>query len=90
MPGQPGIEAIATVFICRLKKLFNNQGIKDVWLHKFRHTFGQNKVNEGVNSATITELMGRVNPAVTYKFYLRNNKKAKRKAILNGLPSLKA
>lgn len=60
-------------------------GIKDVYLHKFRHTFGQNQVNKGVNITTITELMGHSNPNVTFKFYLRGNKKAKRSAILESL-----
>lgn len=60
-------------------------GIKNVYLHKFRHTFGQNQVNKGVNITTITELMGHSNPNVTFKFYLRGNKKAKRSAIFENL-----
>ncbi len=60
-------------------------GIDNVYLHKFRHTFGQNQVNKGVNITTITELMGHSNPNVTFKFYLRGNKKARRIAILDGL-----
>lgn len=60
-------------------------GIDNVYLHKFRHTFGQNQVNKGVNITTITELMGHSNPNVTFKFYLRGNKKAKRSAILENL-----
>ena len=63
----------------------NKIGITDVYLHKFRHTFGQNQVNKGVNITTITELMGHSNPNVTFKFYLRGNKKAKRSAIIEGL-----
>lgn len=63
----------------------NKIGITDVYLHKFRHTFGQNQVNQGVNITTITELMGHSNPNVTFKFYLRGNKKAKRSAIIDGL-----
>ena len=60
-------------------------GIHNAYLHKFRHTFGQNQVNKGVNITTITELMGHSNPNVTFKFYLRGNKKAKRSAILESL-----
>ena len=60
-------------------------GITNVYLHKFRHTFGQNQVNKGVNITTITELMGHSNPNVTFKFYLRGNKKAKRSAIIDGI-----
>lgn len=60
-------------------------GIQDVYLHKFRHTFGHNQVNKGVNITTITELMGHSNPNVTFKFYLRGNKKAKRTAIIDSL-----
>lgn len=60
-------------------------GITDVYLHKFRHTFGQNQVNKGINITTITELMGHSNPNITFKFYLRGNKKAKRSAIMDGL-----
>ena len=63
----------------------NNIGITDVYLHKFRHTFGQNQVNKGVNITTITELMGHSNPNVTFKFYLRGNKRAKRSAVIEGL-----
>lgn len=87
IPSSKGTKSYRHSIYESVKSLLAVQGIKEVWLHKFRHTFGQNKVNEGVNSSTITELMGHSNPAVTYKFYLRNNKKAKRKAILGGLPT---
>lgn len=63
----------------------NKLGISNVYLHKFRHTFGHNQVNQGVNLTTITELMGHSNPNVTFKFYLRGNNKAKRSAIIEGL-----
>lgn len=86
IPSSTGKQSFRNSIYISVRSLLAKQGIKSVWLHKFRHTFGQNKVNEGVNSTTITELMGHTNPTVTYKFYLRNNKKAKRKAILEGLP----
>ena len=86
IPGSTGQRSFRNSIYLSVRSLLAKQGISAVWLHKFRHTFGQNKVNEGVNSTTITELMGHANPMVTYKFYLRNNKKAKRKAILQGLP----
>ena len=63
----------------------NRIGIGNVYLHKFRHTFGHNQVNKGINITTITELMGHSNPNITFKFYLRGNKKAKRSAIIDGL-----
>ena len=78
-------ENIYTTVKIHLRKI----GITDVYLHKFRHTFGQNQVNKGVNITTITELMGHSNPNVTFKFYLRGNKKAKRSAILDSLNSKK-
>jgi|LauGreDrversion4_2_1035121.scaffolds.fasta_scaffold00663_25 site-specific recombinase XerD len=66
----------------------NKLGITNVYLHKFRHTFGHNQVNQGVNITTITELMGHSNPNVTFKFYLRGNNKAKRIAIIESLAHL--
>ena len=74
-------ENIYTTVKLHLEKI----GIKNVYLHKFRHTFGQSQVNNGVNITTITELMGHSNPNVTFKFYLRGNKKAKRSAIITAL-----
>lgn len=84
--SKTGTKSFRNSIYSSIRKLLEEQGIKHVYLHKFRHTFGQNKVNEDVNISTITELMGHTNPMVTHKFYLRNNKKAKRKAILDGLP----
>jgi integrase len=89
IPGSTGKRSFRNSIYSSVRELLSKQGIQNVYLHKFRHTFGQNKVNEGVNSTTITELMGHASPIVTYKFYLRNNKKAKRNAILQGLPELK-
>ena len=86
IPGSTGNKSFRNSIYGSVKAILAKQGISNVWLHKFRHTFGQNKVNEEVNISTITELMGHATPAVTFKYYLRNNKKAKRKAILNGLP----
>ena len=68
-----------------IKIHLNKIGVTHVYLHKFRHTFGQNQVNKGINITTITELMGHSNPNITFKFYLRGNKKAKRSAIMDGL-----
>ncbi len=86
IPGSTGEKSFRNSIYNTIRILLNKQGIKNVTLHKFRHTFGHNKVNEGVNSITITELMGHANPIITHKFYLRNNKKAKKSAILSGLP----
>lgn len=87
VPSSTGKRSFRNSIYLSVRSLLEKQNISKVWLHKFRHTFGQNKVNEGVNSATITELMGHYGPDVTFKFYLRGNRKAKRKAILDGIPS---
>lgn len=80
-----GIKCSRNTIYISVKNILAKQNITNVWLHKFRHTFGQNKVNEGVNLSTITELMGHSGPEVTFKYYLRGNQQAKRKAILHNI-----
>ena len=86
VPGSTGKQSLRVSIYSGIKKLLNDQGIKEVWLHKFRHTFGKNKEVEGVNINTISDLMGHSNIMITGKYYLKNNSKAKRSAILKNLP----
>lgn len=66
-----------------IKKIMNDAGIPRAGLHIFRHTFARNMVDKDVNLATIKDLLGHANIAITAQFYAKSNENAKRNALFN-------
>jgi integrase/recombinase XerD len=64
-----------------IKKILHDAGITKAGLHIFRHTFARNMVDKDVNLATIKDLLGHSNIAITAQFYAKSNENAKRNAL---------
>ena len=64
-----------------MKNILLQAGIQKSGLHIFRHTFARSLVNKDVNLATIKDLLGHSNIAVTAQFYAKSNENAKRNAL---------
>ena len=64
-----------------VKNLLQHAGIYKSGLHIFRHTFARTLVDKEVNLATIKDLLGHSNIAVTAQFYAKSNENAKRYAL---------
>ncbi|MDE1907476.1 MAG: tyrosine-type recombinase/integrase, partial [Rhodospirillales bacterium] len=67
-----------------VKTLLQQAGIHKSGLHIFRHTFARSLVDRDVNLATIKDLLGHSNIAVTAQFYAKSNENAKRNALFKG------
>ncbi|MBP9742838.1 MAG: tyrosine-type recombinase/integrase [Burkholderiales bacterium] len=64
-----------------IKKIMHDAGITKAGLHIFRHTFARNMVDKDINLATIKDLLGHSNIAITAQFYAKSNENAKRNAL---------
>lgn len=64
-----------------VKNLLQQAGIQKSGLHIFRHTFARSLVDKDVNLATIKDLLGHTNIAITAQFYAKSNENAKRNAL---------
>ena len=64
-----------------VKHLLQQAGIQKSGLHIFRHTFARSLVDKDVNLATIKDLLGHTNIAITAQFYAKSNENAKRNAL---------
>lgn len=75
-----------------IRKSFNSAlrraGIKDFHFHDLRHTFASQLVMEGVDLATLRELLGHKNLTMTLRYsHLSPNHKAKAVQVLEGITS---
>lgn len=62
------------------QKFGEKYGIKNFHPHKLRHSFASVALTNGVDVATVSELLGHADPAITLRVYAHANEQSKQKA----------
>ena len=63
------------------KKCLNNCKIKDFHFHQLRHTFATDCINVGMDTKSLSEILGHANVKVTLDKYVHSSFKAKKKYL---------